>query len=66
MEVFTLPTPEELMAGITAWSSTMFTEHLPIVFLSVGLIAVVFGAHWFIDIMKDGFKRLFGGKNKFD
>ena len=66
MEVFTLPTPQELMAGITEWSSTMFSECLPIVFLSVGLIAVVFAAHWFFDIAKDGFGRLFGKHNKFD
>jgi len=36
----TLPTPAELIAGITSWASPMFTEVLPLAYYAIGLFAV--------------------------
>jgi len=38
--IVTLPTPAEVLAGITTWSSPFFTDLLPLVYVSVGFFAV--------------------------
>lgn len=64
MTLFTLPDPSVVITSTSVWSVPFFTEFLPIIYVSIGLLVMALGIRWLGRTIKGGARGVLGGSRR--
>lgn len=68
LTLFTIPDASTIVSSTSDYSSTIFTEFLPIVYVVVGFVVGGLAIRWLIQALKGGIGRILGtrkgGRNR--
>lgn len=59
--LFTVPSSSTAITEIGSYSTSWFTELLPVIYWVLGILVAVLVIKWLSGTVKGGMKRLFGG-----
>jgi len=60
--IVTLPDASTILASTTAYSSTLFTDFMPLMYLAIGILVAVLAVLWVKRSVAGGVSKLFGGR----
>lgn len=66
MDIFTLPDAAAMLAGITAYSASFFSEFLPMIYVPLAFTAVALLLLWIIHQVQRALMLLFHRGNKYE
>jgi len=61
LSIITLPDASTILASTTAYSGTLFTEFMPLMYLAIGVLVAVLAVLWVKRSVAGGVSKLFGG-----
>jgi len=64
MTSITLPAASAIIAGLTDFASTYFTEYLPIIYVVLGLVLAALGIKWLQRTGNRFFVKVFSGGSR--
>lgn len=64
LSIITVPDASTILSSTTAYSGTLFTDFMPLMYLAIGVTVAVLAVLWVKRVVAGGAGRLFGGKRR--